>query len=70
MFIATTLNPDIGLTFPTTLRGLELGPYTKRAVNVFCQYTRRAAMSLLCHCYVTALSQVRYQYIKTHVNQI
>lgn len=53
MFIATTLNPDIGLTFPTTLRGLELGPYTKRAVNVFCQYTRRAAMSLLCHCTVT-----------------
>lgn len=59
MFIATTLNPDIGLTFPTTLRGLELGPYTKRAVNVFHQYTRRAAMS-----------QVSYQYIKTHVNQI
>lgn len=49
MFIATTLNPDIGLTFPTTLRGLELGPYTKRAVNVFCQYTPRAAMSLHFH---------------------
>lgn len=29
--------------------GLELGPYTKRAVNVFCQYTPRAAMSLHFH---------------------
>lgn len=66
MFLVKTLNLDKGLTFPTTLRGLELGPqalYQLYQLYVFRQNTQWG-------CYVTALSQVRYQYIKTNVNQI
>lgn len=53
MFLVKTLNLDKGLTFPTTLRGLELGPNTGALYQlyVFRQNTQWG-------CYVTALSQV------------
>lgn len=57
MFLVKTLNLDKGLTFPTTLRGLELGDLTRRGLRALYQlYVFR--QNTQWGCYVTALSQV------------
>lgn len=72
MFLVKTLNLDKGLTFPTTLIGLELGPNMPRAaglVSVVCVPSKHT-VGLLCHCTFTGKVSIHQNQCQSNLNQV
>lgn len=69
MFLVKTLNLDKGLTFPTTLRGLELGPNMTRATGRECVPSIHT-VGLLCHCTFTGKVSIHKNQCQSNLNQV